>query len=178
MSRVAFFCLIFLTSSGILWAQGPSAPPLPGATKSVPTSAPANPAPPAVPAKPNGPIQNSLVRITATGVEPDYKAPWNSGGIQRGIGAGFLISGNRIMTNAHVVSNSRYLTVEREGDPNKYSAQVLFVAHDCDLALIQVASPNFAKGMAPLSFGGIPELESTVSAYGYPIGGQRMSVTT
>ncbi|MBA3762330.1 MAG: trypsin-like peptidase domain-containing protein [Chthoniobacterales bacterium] len=129
-------------------------------------------------AQPNGKIQNSLVRITATDVEPDYKAPWNSGGIQRGIGAGFVIEGGRIMTNAHVVSNSRYLTVEREGDPNKYSAQVLFVAHDCDLALIGVASPEFGKNMVPLSFGGIPELESTVSAYGYPIGGQRMSVTT
>src|SRR5438105_14518669 len=32
--------------------------------------------------------------------------------------------------------------------------------------------------MVPLGFGGIPELESTVSAYGYPIGGERMSVTT
>jgi PDZ domain-containing protein/trypsin-like peptidase len=31
--------------------------------------------------------------------------------------------------------------------------------------------------MTPLKFGGIPELESTVSAYGYPIGGERMSVT-
>lgn len=129
-------------------------------------------------AQPNGPIQKSLVRITSTEIEPDYKAPWNSGGIQRGVGAGFIIDGGRIMTNAHVVSNSRYLTVEREGDPNKYPATVLFVAHDCDLALIQVAAPEFSKGMAPLTFGGIPELESTVSAYGYPIGGQRMSVTT
>src|SRR5438093_5390360 len=82
------------------------------------------------------------------------------------------------MTNAHVVSNSRYLTVEREGDPNKYPATVLFVAHDCDLALLQVAAPNFWKNMKPLNFGGIPALESTVSAYGYPIGGERMSVTT
>src|SRR5437016_4809397 len=32
--------------------------------------------------------------------------------------------------------------------------------------------------IAPLKFGGIPALESTVSAYGYPIGGERMSVTT
>ena len=35
------------------------------------------------------------------------------------------------------MSNSRYLTVEREGDPNKYPATVQFVAHDCDLALLQ-----------------------------------------
>jgi hypothetical protein len=32
--------------------------------------------------------------------------------------------------------------------------------------------------MTPLTFGGIPELESVVSAYGYPLGGERMSVTT
>ncbi|MEO5721852.1 MAG: trypsin-like peptidase domain-containing protein [Chthoniobacterales bacterium] len=129
-------------------------------------------------AQPNGKIQTSVVRITGTDVQPDYKAPWNSGGIQRGIGAGFIISGDRIMTNAHVVSNSRYLTVERDGDPKKYPASVLFIAHDCDLALLKVASPEFSNGMTQLTFGGIPELETTVSAYGYPIGGQRMSVTT
>ena len=128
--------------------------------------------------QPNGQIQSSLVRITSTEVAPDYRAPWNSGSIGRGVGAGFVIDGQRILTNAHVVSNSRYLTVEREGDPNKYPATVLFVAHDCDLALLQVAAPNFWKNMKPLSFGGIPALESTVSAYGYPIGGERMSVTT
>jgi S1-C subfamily serine protease len=133
---------------------------------------------PMAPPQPNGPVQKSLVRITATEVAPDYRAPWNAGMIGRGVGAGFVIEGNRIMTNAHVVSNSRYLTVERDGDPNKYPAKVLFVAHDCDLALITVDSPNFYKNMLALKFGGIPELESTVSAYGYPIGGERMSVTT
>src|SRR5437868_7488232 len=127
--------------------------------------------------QPNGPVEKSLVRITATEVAPDYRAPWNAGMFGRGVGAGFVIDGNRIMTNAHVVSNSRYLTVEREGDPNKYPARVVFVAHDCDLALITVDSPEFFKNMVPLKFGGIPELESTVSAYGYPIGGERMSVT-
>ena len=132
---------------------------------------------PVAPARPNGPVQKSLVRITATAVEPDYRAPWNAGGIQRGVGAGFVIEGNRILTNAHVVSNSRYLTVERDGDPNKYPAKVQFIAHDCDLALITVDAAVF-KNMTPLQFGGIPALESTVSAYGYPIGGERMSITT
>ncbi len=133
---------------------------------------------PIVPPQPNGPVQKSLVRITTTSVEPDYRAPWNAGAIQRAVGAGFVIDGRRIMTNAHVVSNSRYLTVEREGDPNKYPAHVQFIAHDCDLALITVSDPDFFKNMIPLKFGGIPDLESTVSAYGYPIGGERMSVTT
>ncbi len=159
--------------------QGPQAPQAPGPRRSSPPAQEAIPVPvPMAPPKPNGPIQKSLVRITATSVEPDYRAPWNAGALQRGVGAGFVISGNRIMTNAHVVANSRYVTVERDGDPNKYPATVQFIANDCDLALITVPAPDFLKNMIPLKFGGIPALESTVSAYGYPIGGERMSVTT
>ncbi len=159
--------------------QGPQAPQAPGPRRSSPPAQEAIPVPvPMAPPKPNGPIQKSLVRITATSVEPDYRAPWNAGALQRGVGAGFVISGNRIMTNAHVVANSRYVTVERDGDPNKYPATVQFIANDCDLALITVPAPDFFKNMIPLKFGGIPALESTVSAYGYPIGGERMSVTT
>jgi len=159
--------------------QGPQAPQAPGPRRSSPPAQEVVPVPvPIVPPKPNGPVQKSLVRITATSVEPDYRAPWNAGGLQRGVGAGFIISGNRIMTNAHVVANSRYITVERDGDPNKYPATVQFIANDCDLALITVPAPDFFKNMLPLKFGAIPALESTVSAYGYPIGGERMSVTT
>jgi hypothetical protein len=53
------------------------------------------------------------------------------------------------MTNAHVVANSRYITVERDGDPNKYPAQVQFIANDCDLALITVPAKDFFKNMLP-----------------------------
>ncbi len=174
MRRCILFTSLLLATPALAQQTPPN--PRASATASAPPQAITVPVPIA-PAKPNGKIQNSLVRITATEVEADYRAPWNSGAIQRGIGAGFVIDGNRIMTNAHVVSNSRYLTVEREGDPNKYPASVQFVAHDCDLALLKVNAPNFFKNMTPLTFGGIPELESTVSAYGYPIGGERMSVT-
>src|SRR5207248_640873 len=84
-------------------------------SRSTPPSQGVVPVPvPMAPPKPNGPVQKSLVRITATAVDPDYKAPWNAGALERGVGAGFVISGNRIMTNAHVVANSRYVTVERE----------------------------------------------------------------
>src|SRR3977135_950610 len=156
-------------------------PPIGGPPRELPKATAAAPqviAVPVAPQRPNGPVQKSLVRITATAVEPDYRAPWNAGSIARGVGAGFVIDGNRSMPNAPLVSNTRYLTVERDGDPNKYTARVVFVAHDCDLALITVASPEFFKNMVPLGFGGIPELELVVSAYGYPIGGERMSVTT
>src|SRR5438876_2627810 len=189
MKRIFVIGYAALLCASISYAQEstPAPPPVeeqapgqqPGASRSTPPAQAVVPVPvPIAPPKPNGPVQKSLVRITATSVEPDYRAPWNAGGLQRGVGAGFVISGNRIMTNAHVVANSRYITVERDGDPNKYPATVQFIANDCDLALITVPAPDFLKNMLPLKFGGIPALESTVSAYGYPIGGERMSVTT
>src|SRR4029453_16336568 len=191
MKRISIMGYAILLFGSAVYAQEgtPVAPPVeqqqqlpaehPGMSRSSPLSQAVVPVPvPMPPPKPNGPVQKSLVRITGTAVDPDYKAPWNAGGLQRGVGAGFVISGNRIMTNAHVVANSRYITVERDGDPNKYPAKVQFIANDCDLALITVPAKDFFKNMVPLKLGGIPALESTVSAYGYPIGGERMSVTT
>jgi hypothetical protein len=47
-----------------------------------------------------------------------------------------VVAPDRLMTNAHVVSNAKFLTVEKEGDPRKYIAHVEHIAHDCDLALL------------------------------------------
>lgn len=119
----------------------------------------------------------SMVRISVTSQQPDYSSPWMPGSISGGVGAGFVISGKRIMTNAHVVSNATFIQVLKEGDPNPWEARVLYVAHDSDLAIIGVYDESFFDGMQPLEFGGVPALESEVSVYGYPIGGDRLSVT-
>jgi S1-C subfamily serine protease len=132
----------------------------------------------AVPQPPKGvEIRKSLVRITTTSQEADYKAPWNPGSMTVGVGAGFVIEGERIMTNAHVVSNARFIVVEKEDDPERYPAAVQFIGHDCDLAVLRVLDKGFFQNTRPLGFGGIPAIESPVSVYGYPIGGERLSVT-
>ncbi len=123
------------------------------------------------------PVAKSLVRIETTSQEPNYKTPWSPGEVSGGVGAGFIISGNRIMTNAHVVSNARFLTVSKEGDPKPHPAKVVHIAHDCDLAILTVEEPGFFHGTSALELGGIPAIESTVSVYGYPIGGSKLSVT-
>lgn len=139
------------------------------------TDATAHPAVPRVEQARN--VKKSLLRINATSQSPEYDSPWNAGKTSRGRGAGFVIAGNRVMTNAHVVSNARLLTVEKENDPNEYLAHVEHIAHDCDLAILRIEDPRFFEGTEALEFGEIPPLESEVSAYGYPIGGSRMSVT-
>ncbi len=122
-------------------------------------------------------VRKGVVRIRAQQLIPNYREPWKSGGESGGVGTGFIIDGLRIMTNAHVVSNAVNIRVNREGDSTSYSAKVKFIAHDCDLAVLEVDDETFFKDSRSLLFGGVPKINSTVAAYGYPIGGQRMSVT-
>ncbi len=127
-------------------------------------------------AQPNE-LRKSVARINTTAQEANYRIPWLPGTSGGGSGTGWVVEGDRLVTNAHVVSNARFITLEKENDPKKYIATVEHIAHDCDLALLKVEDPEFFKYTKPLAIGGIPELESTVSVFGYPIGGERMSVT-
>ena len=122
-------------------------------------------------------VYRSVLRIEAATQVPDYETPWNSGRFSGGIGTGFIIGENQILTNAHVVSNARRLLVTVHGNPQKYPAKVDFIAHDCDLALLSVEDFSDFKDFPRFEFGEVPKLESEVRVIGYPIGGERLSVT-
>jgi S1-C subfamily serine protease len=122
-------------------------------------------------------VRQALVRINVISQRPNYAVPWSPGDILSGTGSGFLIARNRILTNAHVVSDARMIVLEKDGDPRRYEARVEFIAHDCDLALLAVDDPQFFSDTRPLRLGGVPALNSTVAVVGYPIGGERLSVT-
>lgn len=122
-------------------------------------------------------LRRSVVRIYTVAQTPDYSAPWDPGGSQEGWGSGFIISGRGILTNAHVVSNARFISLEKENDARRYEARVKFIAHDCDLAMLEVVDAAFFQGTSALKLGGVPALDSVVTVLGYPIGGDRLSVT-
>ena len=67
--------------------------------------------------------------------------------------------------------------VRKHGDPRKYSARVVAVGHECDLALLTTDSAEFWEGTQPLTFGGIPNLQDPVAVVGYPTGGDNISVS-
>jgi len=121
--------------------------------------------------------RRSVVRIYTVAQTPDYLVPWAPGGSQEGWGTGFIIAGRRILTNAHVVSNARFIALEKEHDSRRYEAKVKFIAHDCDMAMLEVLDSSFFEGTAALELGGVPALDSTVAVMGYPIGGDRLSIT-
>lgn len=122
-------------------------------------------------------IRKSVVRINTVSQTPDYTAPWDPGRSDSGMGTGFIISGRRILTNAHVVSNARFIAIEKEGDSRRYEGYVKFIAHDCDIAMLEVHDTSFFKNTTQLPPGNVPSLDSIVTVLGYPIGGDRLSVT-
>lgn len=123
-------------------------------------------------------IYRSVVRIEVATQVPNYSAPWNAGRFSGGIGTGFLIGPNRFLTNAHVVSNGQNYLINIYGSPEKHQAKVDFIAHDCDLAILSVEDFTPFKKLPVFSISNaVPALESQVRVIGYPIGGERLSVT-
>lgn len=122
-------------------------------------------------------IRRSVVKIFTFAQSSNYYQPWQMNAQQAMTGSGAIIAGGRILTNAHVVSDQVYIQVRKAGDPKKYTAHVEFVAHDGELATLRVDDPAFFKNTAPLKLGGLPRQGDKVTAFGFPEGGDELSVT-
>ncbi len=122
-------------------------------------------------------IERSLVRILNYSQRANWYAPWDALRSTQSSGSGFVVDGGLIMTNAHVVSDARLVVVYLHGDPSPHQAEVRYIAHDCDLALLSPVEPDLLAGVPALGFGKLPALRSTVETYGYP-GGSRQIATT
>jgi S1-C subfamily serine protease len=122
-------------------------------------------------------FRNSIVKIFAMRSNPNYYQPWQNYSQRSSVGSGFVISGNRIVTNAHIVANQTFLMVRKQGEQKKYIAKLEVVGHECDLAVLSVQDPAFFKNVVPLDLGKLPDLQSSVTVLGYPIGGDNISVT-
>jgi S1-C subfamily serine protease len=121
---------------------------------------------------------NSIVKIHTSTSSSDYKFPWQTSKIFRYVGSGAIIDKNRILTSAHVVSGARFLEVQKENDPKKYIANIKFISHQSDLAIVEVEDTNFFNGTKPLKLNEEVKTRDEITVLGYPIGGQTISTTT
>ena len=123
-------------------------------------------------------MRKSVVKIYVTQQLEDYALPWQSGSPRNGTGSGFVVAKKRILTNAHVVSNARFIQLQKDSDPRRYLARVAFIAHDCDLAVLAPEDPEFFESTTPIRFENtLPRLNDEVTVLGYPMGGDRISLT-
>ena len=121
--------------------------------------------------------ERSVIQIVTYAQQPVWDAPWRFESVRAMGGSGFVIKGKRIMTNAHVVSWGKEVIVRRYQDSRPYVAEVQYVGHDCDLAVLTVKDDGFFDHLQPLELGDLPKVRSAVVTYGYPAGGEEISYT-
>ncbi|RVU84247.1 trypsin-like serine protease [Leucothrix sargassi] len=121
-------------------------------------------------------LSDSVVMIYATAKSDSLYAPWSSSTMS-GTGSGFVLEDGRIITNAHVVENHTFIEVQRDGDSKRFEAEVVAIAHEVDLAVLKLKEPDVFKDIKPLELGDLPEIHQEVTVYGYPVGGEALSIT-
>ncbi|KKM08322.1 hypothetical protein LCGC14_1725040 [marine sediment metagenome] len=122
-------------------------------------------------------IKKAIVKVFTVSSRPDYYSPWDMGAPRSASGSGFVIAGGRILTNAHVVSDATFIQVQPYGSSRRYNARVLHISHESDLAILGMEDDGFFDDIRPLKFGGLPEVLEEVLAYGFPLGGDSLSIT-
>lgn len=122
-------------------------------------------------------LKDDIVKIYTVVNTPDYWNPWSMRGTSSGTGSGAIIKGRKILTNAHVVGNQTFIQVRRFGDARRFQATVRAVAHEVDLALLEVEDPAFWSDTTGLELGELPFAQDEVFVYGFPMGGDTLSVT-
>jgi len=123
-------------------------------------------------------VTSTLVKLHVTQRSPDLARPWTKANPAKGSGSGVIVEGNRILTNAHVVLHASQVFVQADQTTEKVNAEVEFIAPDIDLAIVKVKDKSFFEGRKPLPLAtAIPSVKDTVNVYGYPEGGDQLSIT-
>ncbi len=121
-------------------------------------------------------LKDAVVHVYVVKHTYSTLSPWNSH-TQSGSGSGFIIKNGLILTNAHVASDATFLELQRHGETRRYEAEVVFISHEADLALVRPKEADVFKAIKPLPLGELPETQQEVEVYGFPIGGTTLSVT-
>ncbi|MBS0389083.1 MAG: trypsin-like peptidase domain-containing protein [Proteobacteria bacterium] len=119
-----------------------------------------------------------MVKVFATMRYPDPYKPWTKQAPSEVTATGVVIEGHRILTNAHVVLYASQLQIQANQAGDKLSATVVAVAPGMDLAVLKLDDDSFFAAHAPLARAkSLPHIKDAVLAYGYPTGGQELSIT-
>ncbi|HDT15089.1 MAG TPA: serine protease [Firmicutes bacterium] len=125
----------------------------------------------------NAQVRDTIVKIFTISNTPNYYQPWQMVGQSSSSGSGCIIEGKKILTNAHVVSDVTFIQVRRNGETKRFTAKVAAIDHDVDLAVLSVEDESFFEGATALEIGETPEQGDTVQVYGFPMGGDKLSIT-
>jgi S1-C subfamily serine protease len=123
-------------------------------------------------------IENSVVKVYATMRYPDPFKPWAKQAPSDITASGVVIEGKRILTNAHVVLYASQVQIQANAAGDKLPATVVAVAPGIDLAVLQLDDAAFFDTHPPVARASkLPQIKDAVLAYGFPTGGNSLSIT-
>jgi S1-C subfamily serine protease len=123
-------------------------------------------------------IENSVVKVFATMRYPDPFKPWTKQAPSEVTASGVVIEGRRILTNAHVVLYASQVQIQANAAGDKLPATVLAVAPGIDLAILQLDDASFFDTHPAVARASkLPQIKDAVLAYGFPTGGNSLSIT-
>ena len=82
--------------------------------------------------------KEGVCRIEVSRVEWMTTAPWQRTPQTKASGTGFVIEGQYLLTNAHVVKSAVDIRVRKHGSTRRFPARVAVYAPDVDLALLEL----------------------------------------
>ena len=122
--------------------------------------------------------RDSVVRIHSTQVIPDVFRPWTNRAPEESKGSGFVIDGQRILTNAHVVAFADEILIESDLLPRRVAAEVEHIDLAMDLAVLTVEEAGFFDLLPAVTLRDeLPDDQDEVTVLGFPMGGETMSAT-
>jgi S1-C subfamily serine protease len=123
-------------------------------------------------------IESAVVKVFTVARQPDVYRPWSRGAPQESTGSGVIIDGKRILTNAHVVNYASRVEVRAKEGGDKRAAKVVAIARGIDLAVLELEDTSFFEGRTvPKRANVLPAIKDEVLAFGFPIGGDALSIT-
>ncbi|MFA9273955.1 MAG: trypsin-like peptidase domain-containing protein [Candidatus Aquirickettsiella gammari] len=123
-------------------------------------------------------LEKSVVKVFSTLRGPDPFKPWGKSSPQEVTGSGVVIEGRRILTNAHVVEYASQVQIQTGQEGDKVSATVVAISRGMDLAVLKLDDEKFFDTHAAVVRSNkLPEVTDAVFAYGYPTGGNSLSIT-
>jgi S1-C subfamily serine protease len=123
-------------------------------------------------------VANAVVKVFSTIRLPDPYKPWTKRSPTEVTGSGVVLSGKRILSNAHMVLYASQVQIQANQSGDKIPARVEAVAPGIDLAVLKLEDESFFDTHKPLAMSEtLPEIKDAVMAYGYPEGGTSLSIT-
>lgn len=102
--------------------------------------------------------QAGIVSVRVTSQTYDPIVPWMKNADQSLQGNALVVDGHRLLTTADLVKSSTLIEVRKFGRYPDYPARRVLVDYETNLALLEVASPEFWENLRPLPLAETGEL--------------------